>query len=170
MLHCSFHSRLDSDKHAALRQPLTFQQCAFAQADLQDPPDAAPPACVAFGLQHMVVFATPARPGLLLLFDWQRRRVTRTVELPPAPGRIQYSVLSLAASPCGRLLAAGTSSGTYIICQHATAEPTKFSNAAPSAVAFCDGGRSLLAARGAAVEAWDTGAAMDRARLLLSNI
>lgn len=134
------------------------------------------PACVAFGLpsQHTVAFATPLRPGQLLLFDWQRQHVTRTVQLnalqPCAP------VYSLAASPCGRLLAAATAMGTFLMCQHATMEPVLVTDAAESArtgyvqqpvVAFCGGGRCLLISRGCAVEVWDIAAAVQQADLLI---
>ncbi len=109
----------------------------------------------------------------LLLFDWQQQRVTRCVDVQPAMALTAepLSVLSLAASPCGRLLAAGTSAGACVLCQHAAAELVWLSSgtAAAPAVGFCRGGRRLLAARGAAVEVWDTAALMQRARLLLPS-
>lgn len=135
---------------------------------------ASAPACTAFGLQHTAAFATPLRPGQLLLFDWQQRRVTRTINLQnpctsisTEPPSEEVVTLSLAASPCGRLLAAGTSVGACVVCPHPAAEPDWFSGSVTPAVGFCAGGRRLLAARGNAVEAWDTSAIMERGRLLL---
>ena len=114
-----------------------------------------------------MAFATPLRRGQLLLYDWQRRQVVRAVQLEHSgPPRI---VTSLSALPCGRLLAASTADGLYIMCQHGTSEAVRVSAGGGGAAGFCCGGRRLLAARGCAVEVWDTAAALERARLLLGG-
>lgn len=132
---------------------------------------ASAPACVAFGppSQRVVAFATPLRPGQLLLYDWRQQCIIRTVLLDPLwPSA---TVISVAASPCGRLLAAATAGSTFVLCSHAVAEVVQFADRevgeAHRVLTFCGGGRRLLMSRGGAVELWDTTAALRQADLLL---
>lgn len=153
-------------------------------------------ACAAFGLRSRsaVAFATPLQPGQLLLLEHGDQRMIRTVFLTPSslprpfsfpsasrPGSAKASavlagtqtslgsaavVTSLTASRDGRLIAAATTRGMFLMGQHAAAGAVQLSSSAALAVAFATAGQRLLAARGTSTECWDVSAVAAAARLL----